>query len=58
VVAPGKVGQRGSHQRQPAAVGRRKGSSATAFRGGGGAPVAREGVDEVLQLEEGTGEVR
>jgi hypothetical protein len=30
----------------------------TAFRGGGGAPVAGEGVDEVLQLEEGTGELR
>jgi hypothetical protein len=27
-------------------------------RGSGGAPVAGEGVDEVLQLEEGTGKVR
>jgi hypothetical protein len=39
-------------------VGRRKRSSATAFRGGGGASVAEEGIDEVLQLEEETGEVR
>jgi hypothetical protein len=28
-----------------------------AFRGGGRASVAGEGVDEVLQLEEGTGDV-
>jgi hypothetical protein len=39
-------------------VGQRKGSGATAFRGGDGAPVAEDGVDEFLQLEVGTGEVR
>jgi hypothetical protein len=58
VVAPGKVGQRGSHRIWPAAVGRRKRFGAAAFQGSGGAPVAGEGVNEVLQLEEGMGEVR
>jgi hypothetical protein len=54
-VAAGKVGRWGSHRRQWAAVGWRKRSGAVAFRGGGGGPVAGEGVDEVLQLEERTG---
>jgi hypothetical protein len=40
------------------AVGQKKGSGATAFRGGDGALVVGEGVDVVLQLEEGMGEVR
>jgi hypothetical protein len=35
-----------------------KGSGVMAFQGCGGAPVVGESVDEVLQLEEGTGEVR
>jgi hypothetical protein len=39
-------------------VRQRKLSGAAAVRGDGGAPVVGEGVDEVLQLEEGTGEVR
>jgi hypothetical protein len=56
--APSKEGQQCSHQRQPAAVGRRKWFGAAAFRGGGGAPMVREGIDEVLQLEEGTRKVR
>jgi hypothetical protein len=34
--------------------GWRKGFGAMAFRGGGGAPMAEEGVDGVLQLDEGT----
>jgi hypothetical protein len=44
-VAPGKVGWRGSHRRRPAAAERRKWPGATAFQGGGGAPVGGEGVD-------------
>jgi hypothetical protein len=48
MVASGKVGWWGSHRRWPVAVGWRKWSGAAAFRGGGGALVAREGVDEVL----------
>jgi hypothetical protein len=57
-VAPGKVGRRGSHRRWPAAMQWRKWSDTTAFGGGGGALVVGEGVDEVLQLEKGTWEVR
>jgi hypothetical protein len=57
-IASGKVVRQGSHRRQPAVVGRRKRSGMATFREDGRAPVAGEGVDEVLQLEEGTGEVR
>jgi hypothetical protein len=54
-VAPGKVGRRGSHRRLPAAVERRKWPGAAAFQGGGGAPVAGEGVDESCNWRRGQG---
>jgi hypothetical protein len=45
-VAPGMVGQLGSHRRRPTAVGRKKWPSVAAFQGGDRALVAEEGVDE------------
>jgi hypothetical protein len=55
-VAPGKVRQRGSHWRWPMAVGRRNGPAWRCFNGGEGVPVAGEGGDGVLQLEEEMGD--
>jgi hypothetical protein len=55
-VASGKVRQRGSHRRWPAVVGWRNGLARWRFNGGEGVPVAREGGDRVLQLEEETGD--
>jgi hypothetical protein len=57
-VVPSKVVQQSFHRRWPVVVGQRKGFGATAFRGGGGALMVRESIDEVLQLREGIGEVR
>jgi hypothetical protein len=55
-VAPGKVRQRGSHRRWPTTVGRRNGPVWRCFNGGEGVPVAGEGGDGVLQLEEEMGD--
>jgi hypothetical protein len=54
-VASGKVGRWGSHRRRPAAVRRRKRPGVAALQGGGGAPVAGEGVDESYSWRRGRG---
>jgi hypothetical protein len=51
----GQGGARGSHRRWPAVVERRKWPSEVAFQGGGGAPMAGEGVDESCSWRRGQG---
>jgi hypothetical protein len=55
MVAPGKVGWRGSHQRWLTVVGWRKWPGVVVLQGGGGAPVAGESVDEYYSWRRGWG---